>query len=216
MKNIPNTDMLFRSGEAIMPSHAGGLRSVTDFEHVNKAHGSENPRLGRGAERDADFEALYGVFHKPLLHFFKLKLPADEDPEDNVQAVFKRLVEIKDKPGTSLSRWFIFKIANNMVVDRYRWRSRHKVNEMAALDEQALVEKSPLQDQVFEGKERLAQFQARLEELPERPKQVFILHRVYGYSHKEVAEKLGISVSTVEKHMIKAALKVNTIMKDMT
>lgn len=208
MKNITNSDILARSEEAFMSTQTGRPGLVRDKNQniLSKAVKSE----------EREIEALYGIFRKPLLSFFKLKLPSDEDPEDNVQALFKRLVEIRRRPQTDMSRWLIFKIAQNMVVDRFRWRSRQKICSIDQLKEPDLTAQSPLQDQVFEGKERLADFQNRLEELAPRCRQVFILHRVYGYSHKEVAAHMDISVSTVEKHMIKATEKVNQIMKDMS
>ena len=172
-----------------------------------------NPSL-KGDTRE--LEKLYNLFRKPLLRFFRLKLPPDEDPEDNVQAVFRRLVEIEGRPQTEFTRWFIFKIANNMVVDRFRWLGRQKTDSIDGLPGQELADQSPLQDQVFEGKERLSDFQKRLEKLPPRCKQVFLLHRVYGYSHKEVAAHMDISISTVEKHMIKATMKVNQIIGEMS
>ena len=43
-----------------------------------------------------------------------------------------------------------------------------------------------------------------LSELPERCREVFMLCKLDGYSYSETAERLGISVSTVEKHMVKA------------
>lgn len=163
-----------------------------------------------------DIAGLYRLFRSPLLQFFRGKLPKDEDPEDNVQAVFGRLMEIKDRPHIDISRWLIFKIANNLVADRFRWRDRHKATPMEDVSDKHLEAHTPLQDRIFEGKERLLEFKDRLEELPPRCKQVFVLHRVFGFSHKEVAAQLGISVSTVEKHMIKATEKVNVIMKDMS
>lgn len=36
--------------------------------------------------------------------------------------------------------------------------------------------------------------------LPPQCQRVFIMKRVYGYSHGEISAKLGISISTIEKH----------------
>ena len=43
--------------------------------------------------------------------------------------------------------------------------------------------------------------------LPEKTKRVYILRKVYGLKHKEIAEKMDISLSSVEKHLKAAILK---------
>jgi len=206
-----------------MAAHAGRRDLVKESEETDQQQTRAQPvpcdrATGEGAalNGEGDIAALYSIFRKPLLHFFRLKLPADEDPEDNVQALFRRLVEIKGRPQTDFSRWFVFKIAQNMVADRFRWRSRHKTADINAPGTQDLAADAPLQDRVLEGKDRLSEFQRNLDGLPPRCRQVFLLHRVYGYSHREVAAQMGISVSTVEKHMIKAIERVNKIMKEMS
>jgi len=206
-----------------MTAHAGRRDLVKESEETDQQQTRAQPvpcdrATGEGAalNGEGDIAALYSIFRKPLLHFFRLKLPADEDPEDNVQALFRRLVEIKGRPQTDFTRWFVFKIAQNMVADRFRWRNRHKTADINAPGTQDLAADAPLQDRVLEGKDRLSEFQRNLDGLPPRCRQVFLLHRVYGYSHREVAAQMGISVSTVEKHMIKAIERVNKIMKEMS
>ena len=183
-----------------------GIKREDDTDHLVA------PKCNPARE---DVETLYSALRTPLLNFFKRRLPQDEDPEDNLHALFKRAVEIRDKPHISMSRYLLFKIAGNMVTDRFRWRTRHHVQEMSDVSKVNVADTSPDQEQALAGKQRLQEFCARLKVLPDRCREVFLLHRVYGLSHKQVALKLGISVSTVEKHMIKATEKVNIIMKEM-
>ncbi|GAA6138717.1 hypothetical protein NBRC116583_24640 [Arenicella sp. 4NH20-0111] len=48
---------------------------------------------------------------------------------------------------------------------------------------------------------------AAVEELPEQCRKVFVLKKIYGLSQKEIAKKLSISESTVEKHVAKGLLR---------
>jgi len=48
---------------------------------------------------------------------------------------------------------------------------------------------------------------AAVDQLPEQCRKVFVLKKVYGLSQREIAEKLGISESTVEKHVAKGLLR---------
>jgi RNA polymerase sigma-70 factor (ECF subfamily) len=59
-------------------------------------------------------------------------------------------------------------------------------------------------ERVFSGKEELRAVTAALLSLPERTRTVFILRRLEGYRHGDIATQLGISVSAVEKHMVRA------------
>lgn len=57
---------------------------------------------------------------------------------------------------------------------------------------------------ILQVKELEKKIQSAIQNLPERPKEVFTLSKLHRISQKNIAEELGISVSTVEKHMSKA------------
>ena len=56
-------------------------------------------------------------------------------------------------------------------------------------------------DETIEGLEQFALFCKAVQKLPLQCRRVFILRKVYGLTHKEIAEHLDISVSTIEKHL---------------
>ena len=56
----------------------------------------------------------------------------------------------------------------------------------------------------LEAKQQVAAAMRVLEELPEKTRRIFLLHRFEGLSHAEVSDRTGIPKSTIEKHMIKA------------
>lgn len=59
-------------------------------------------------------------------------------------------------------------------------------------------------DAALERRERLRLLAHAIAELPPRRREVFLLHKIDGLSHSQVAERLGISRSKVEKHVMKA------------
>ena len=67
----------------------------------------------------------------------------------------------------------------------------------------------PPADEVVAGRQRLRALVEAVQELPEKTRQAFQLHKLGGHSHAETARRMGISVSTVEKH-ISSALKTLT------
>lgn len=162
-----------------------------------------------GLSSRVEIQGLYDEYRMPLLKFFSRKLPKDEDPEDMTQQVFIKLVEAVDKTELVFSRNLIFVIARNALIDRLRWRKSHRVEKHDMVDESLIMNEAPLQDRILEGKQKLSSFIDHLDNLPVRCRQVFLLHRVQNMSQKEVASYLGISLSTVHKHMMNAMAKIH-------
>ena len=57
---------------------------------------------------------------------------------------------------------------------------------------------------IVAGGQALAEVASVLDALPERTRTIFVLRRIEGMRHKEIALRLGISVSAVEKHVVRA------------
>ena len=155
-----------------------------------------------------ELRVLYDEYHGPLVSFFNRKLPIGEDPEDMTQQVFIKLMHAVKQTKFTFSKNLIFVIARNALIDRMRWRRSHYVDQHDMVDENIINSEAPLPDRILEGKQRLDIFFGHLDDLPLRCRQVFLLHRVYNLSQKQVAERLGISLSTVHKHMMNAMGKL--------
>ena len=61
-------------------------------------------------------------------------------------------------------------------------------------------------DRVLQAKESLSTVLAALRELPERTRTVFVLFRLENMKQREIADMLGISVRTVEQHVVRASV----------
>lgn len=94
-------------------------------------------------------------------------------------------------------------IVNNLLVNQYRYEVRFVPYDEAVLEE-SIVDYSP--EQLYETKQKLFHLQRIVDMLPEKCRQVFWLFHVDGFKQKEIADKLGISINMVEKHMIRAML----------
>lgn len=156
-----------------------------------------------------EIQSLYDEYHAPLVSFFNRKLPNDDDPEDMVQQVFIKLVEAVKHAEFVFSRNFIFVVARNALIDRLRWRKSHRVDKHDLLEDDFISSEAPLPDRILQGKQQLDHFFGHLDNLPLRCKQVFLLHRVCNMSQQNIAEHLGISRSTVQKHMMNAMAKLH-------
>lgn len=129
-----------------------------------------------------------------------------EEAEDLLHTAYERLEAYGAKVPVENPRAFLLKTAQNLTRDARRLRDRRPQSSLDDVCESALMDPTPLPDEVMAARQRLAHVRAGLDELPHRTREVFLLHRLQGLKYREIAERLGISQSAVEKHIAKAAL----------
>jgi len=158
------------------------------------------------AEDSAAIEQLSHDFRQSLLRYFGRRTKDRADVEDMVQEVFVRLIRRGDTSALAKENLsgYVFETASSVLKDRLRKRLTHRqdAHELFDCDRHSDVEFSP--EHVLLAKERLARASAVLLELPERTRVIFVLRRLEGMRFNEIAARLGISVSAVEKHMQRA------------
>jgi RNA polymerase sigma factor (sigma-70 family) len=150
-------------------------------------------------------------FRAPLMAYFFRRVGDRRDAEDLTQEVFIRLTRHPDKPSEERAEAYVFMIAANLLKDR----GRHRISRQAAAHRslsdivlnvttpQNLVEdRDP--ERVFAARETLQDVIAALGEMSERTREVFILARLENMHQRDIAALYGISVSAVEKHIMRA------------
>lgn len=153
-----------------------------------------------------NIEAIY-LNHQSELQFHLTRIVDCPDiAADIVQESFIIFFREAQKQTIDHPRGFLFRIAKNLAYDHIKHR---KVTEnYQQTKEQTLPPPSefPSAEKLASVNERLAAITLILEELPLRTREIFVLNRVYGMTYTETAKELGISDSSVEKHMAKALL----------
>ena len=139
-----------------------------------------------------------------LSGFFARRIPNVSDVDDLVQDVFVRIAgRDSGEPIENLGA-YVLRTALTVLADRSR-RSRARRVDLHVPFEAELhggEEISP--ERVLTGRQELNAATAALLSLPERTRTVFVLRRLEGLRHRDIARHFGISVSAVEKHMVKA------------
>lgn len=122
---------------------------------------------------------------------------------DLVQEVYLRLRAYAPEQVNN-HRAYVLRVAHAVVVDHHRStaRHRHQPLDTCAQHLQAAPTCEPLD--TIDRRERLARVQAAIASLPPVCSKVFQLSRVEGLTYPAIAQRLGISVSTVEKHVLRA------------
>lgn len=139
----------------------------------------------------------------PLARYFRARVRSAADIDDMVQEVFLRLAARRDGGAVEAAENYIFTVAASVLNDSFR-RAARRGGTHQPFDEHlhADVDFSP--ERVFLGQEQLRVVEAALHELPERTRVVFVLHRYEEMSYAQIARRLQVSVSAIEKHMSKA------------
>lgn len=145
---------------------------------------------------------------QPLLDYFRAKRLTGIDPEDLTQEVMARVHRALGSVGDGNLRAFTFVVAANLLRD---WLRRKKSAPTDQFDDDkiaAIADPQPSPERRLEHRELAAQALAALKELDKESRNAFILDRIEGLSHGEIARRLGISEPMVRRRVKKAFLHV--------
>lgn len=140
--------------------------------------------------------------HRPALRAWLLaRFPTLPDVDDVVQESLSRMVQAREVSPIRSARALLFTTARNLALDAVR-RQRVVTFEPIA-DESAssvLADDADVVASVSRQQE-LELLTRAIQSLPERIRQILTLRTAYGLTQKQIADRLGVSVSTVEKQM---------------
>lgn len=151
-----------------------------------------------------------GVLHRShrfsLERFFRRRAPdLQSDSDDLVQEVFLRIAQRKSGEDIENPRHYMFRTAAHVLTDFRRRRSTRMADahiEFQEYDSQVDEVSSP--ERVYTSRQELAQVGMALEELGEKVRVAFVLHRFEDLTYREIAVRMGVSVSSVEKYIMQA------------
>ncbi len=148
-------------------------------------------------------ETLASKYRLPLLSFFQRRLRHGSDAEDLVQEVFIRLARQQDLEVIEHLDGYVFQTAANVLRDRVR-RLSVRAEPQVAEDFDPIDEAGFSPERVLIGRQAIERLIAALHELPETTRVVFTQYHLDSVPQVEIARRLNLSLSTVEKHMARA------------
>ena len=159
-----------------------------------------------------------------LRNFIRRRVADQSDAEDMLQDVFYELVEAYRmmKPVQQVSAW-LFRVARNRITDLFRMRRPEAIGNdpVVAEDEELLLLEGLLPsldagpEAVYARDVLLEGLDAALDELPEEQREIFIAHELEGYSFKELAAAIGLSVNTLLSRKHYAVLRLRERLQGM-
>jgi len=146
------------------------------------------------------FRRIYNDHSRDLYNFLYYKYGAENHPEDLMQEAFGKLWDNCNKVSLEKARAFLFTVANNQMLNELA--KKKTVLNYQKEDQVTQTNQSP--HYILEENEYMNLLQKAIEELTEEQRVAFLLNRVDGKKHREIAEMLGISQKAVEKRIYKA------------
>jgi RNA polymerase sigma-70 factor (ECF subfamily) len=154
-------------------------------------------------------DALYRAQSPRLLRFFAARTADRDEARDLVQEIFCRLSRKDPGTASTLDRpeAYLTRMAINLLKDRAKAGFRHFLRFHVPADEEILPAND--QQQLLETRDVLNRLEAAMLKLKPLTREIFMAHRLDGLTYAEIAERTGLSVKGVEKHMSKAIAQVD-------
>ena len=125
------------------------------------------------------------------------------DPEDLVHEAFARAIACRTWREVGNPAAFATRIVRNCALDALRRRKVLTITAVADFERIEPIDEAPGAQMLLESREELRLLADAISELPTQCRRVFTLRKVYSLSPEDIAVRLGLSVSTVEKHLVK-------------
>jgi RNA polymerase sigma-70 factor, ECF subfamily len=177
---------------------------------------TENPTshvVADGRERTMEFWEIYDQ------HYFRVEkvivaLVRDEwAAEDLTQETFVRvqghLADLKDP--AKLSSW-VFRIAYNLCQDHFREKGKSLTTDSSDHEESEIAEESSTEKQ-FDQHQMGECVRHEIDRFPESLRAAIILSDMLEFSHREMADILGITVENVKVRVHRARKKLKTLLE---
>ena len=156
------------------------------------------------------FERIYNTYSSNLHDFLYYKYGEQFNPKDKVQEAFIKLWNNCKNVTLSKAKSFLFTVANNMMLNEIK-------HQKVVLNYQQKKVKSYTNESpefIMEEHQYLQKYQDALSKLNEEQRVSFLLNKVEGKKHKEIAEMLGVTRKVVEYRIYSAMTILKTELEE--
>ncbi|MBF6031096.1 sigma-70 family RNA polymerase sigma factor [Pseudomonas sp. P115] len=142
-------------------------------------------------------------YYRELVCFLNAKLGNRQVAEDVVHDAYVRILERSSDTPIDQPRAFLYRTALNLVIDGHRRNALRQSEPLEILDAEERFSPSSPHASHDQG-QRLELLERALAELPGACRDSFLLRKLEGLTHLQIAERLNISRALVEKHIVNA------------
>jgi RNA polymerase sigma factor (sigma-70 family) len=155
-----------------------------------------------------DASGLIAAFQQHYQDLLKYLIGRTGDVEraaDIAQDTYIRLNAIApETAGIQNRKAYIYRVAGNLAIDAMRRNSREAARLVDDAPDDMIADPRPSPERTVIDRDRLRRFEEVLEALPPNARLALLMFRVDGLSHRDIAERLGVSESMVAKYIAQA------------
>ena len=151
--------------------------------------------------------AAFLVNHDFLKRFLARFFSNSQDIEDVAQEAYLRAYVAEQQKDIEQPKAYLFRIARNLALTELTRKSKKITDYLEECDASVVIECGAAADSEVEAQESLGLYCEAVAALPEKCRQVFLLRKVHGLAHKEIAKRMSLSVSSVEKYLLRGILE---------
>jgi len=150
--------------------------------------------------KEAIFERIYNKYSKNLHDFLYYKYGEQLNPNDKAQDAFIKLWDNCKKVSLSKAKSFLFTVANNLMLNEIKHQK--VVLKYQQVSPKHYTNETP--EFILEKEQFLERYKKVLASLSEEQRVAFLLNKVEGKKHGEIAEMLGVTKKVVEYRIYSA------------
>lgn len=155
--------------------------------------------------------SAFKKYYVELYRYVQQKFSRAGEAEDIVQDAFQNILTAGNIDTLNNPRAYLYKTAKNIALNRLRQKN-YQSGIFVDMNDNDIVG-APMEREIIAERD-IQQVRRLLNKLPEKDRTTFLLNRIEGKSYKEISEELGISVSSVEKRMMKVLTAIRRAMDD--
>ena len=164
--------------------------------------------------RRSDISEAFVEQQRPLRAFISRFIRGPQDIDDIAQETFVRAFLAEQKGDIQHPKAYIYRVARNLAFETLSKKSTQLTSYIEDSCDLSLLQSNEDIEVSTIVKEKFDRVKVAIAEMPPQCQRVFIMHKVYGFKYKEISQQLGISVSTVEKHIMTGLKKCKQSVKN--
>lgn len=157
------------------------------------------------------FTKLFAESRQALHRYIRRFVGSSETAKEIVQEAFLRTY--RQRESVTTLRAFLFSTARNLAANEYRHRRTMERSALAEIDDARVKTEHESPETALLRDERNRLMQEAIDRLPPQCRAAFTLRVFHECSYKEVADRLGISAKTVEKHIARGLHDTHSYLK---
>lgn len=146
--------------------------------------------------------------HEPKIRaWLHARFPSIGDVDDLIQETYLRVLRARNAGKLEHPKAYLFATARNAALDRFRRNQVVSFERLADVSDSSVLVDATHASDASQREQDLDVLAAAIRGLPERCREILVLRKYHGLSHREIADRLGISPHTVNAQITVAMIK---------